>query len=99
MRTSSLSSENTQAELCRVQNASTNVLEHLLDHESCDVDPRNRQHGDTPLHIAIRQKWEDHEGLRLYLGKSTSAGGCEGERPLCLSMLLDGSRESKGGER
>ena len=49
-------------------NASTNVLESLLEHESCDVDLRNRLHGDTPLHIAVRQKWEEHEGLRLHLG-------------------------------
>jgi len=53
-----------------IQNASTNVLDHLLSHDTCDVDPRNRLGGDTPLHIAIRQKWEDHEGLRVYLGMS-----------------------------
>jgi hypothetical protein len=55
-----------------IQNASTSVLEHLLDHESCDVDPRNRLGGDTPLHLAVRGKWEDHEGLRVYLGESSS---------------------------
>lgn len=54
----------------RIQNASTSVLEHLLDHDTCDVDPKNRLNGDTPLHLAIRGKWEDHEGLRVYLGKS-----------------------------
>lgn len=54
----------------RIQNASTSVLEHLLDHDTCDVDPRNRLNGDTPLHLAIKGKWEDHEGLRVYLGMS-----------------------------
>jgi hypothetical protein len=53
-----------------IQNASTSVLEHLLDHDTCDVDPKNRLNGDTPLHLAIRGKWEDHVGLRVYLGKS-----------------------------
>jgi hypothetical protein len=57
----------------RIQNASTSVLEHLLDHDTCDVDPKNRLNGDTPLHLAIRGKWEDHEGLRVYLGKSDLA--------------------------
>jgi hypothetical protein len=54
-----------------IQNASTSVLEHLLDHDTCDVDPKNRLNGDTPLHLAIRGKWEDHEGLRVYLGESS----------------------------
>ncbi|WWC69032.1 uncharacterized protein I206_102968 [Kwoniella pini CBS 10737] len=47
--------------------ASTSILEPLLEHETCDVDIRNRLQGDTPLHIAVRNRWEEHEGLRLYL--------------------------------
>ena len=49
--------------------ASTSTLDPILCHDSCDVDVRNRQNGDTPLHIAVRQKWEDNEGLRLFLGE------------------------------
>lgn len=45
------------------------MLEHILDHESCDPDIRNRLDGDTPLHIAVRQRWDDQPGMRLYLGK------------------------------
>ena len=44
------------------------MLEDILCHETCDVDLRNRLNGDTPLHIAVRQRWEDSEGLRLFLG-------------------------------
>ena len=53
-------------------NASTTVLEMLLDHASCDVDLRNRLAGDTPLHLAVRERWEGQQGLRLFLG------GCGG---------------------
>lgn len=53
-----------------VLNGSTDVLEHILDHDSCDPDIRNRLDGDTPLHIAVRQRWEDQPGMRLYLGRS-----------------------------
>lgn len=49
-------------------NGSTDVLEHILAHDSCNPDIRNRLAGDTPLHIAVRNKWEDHPGMRLYLG-------------------------------
>ncbi|WVQ94671.1 hypothetical protein IAU59_001751 [Kwoniella sp. CBS 9459] len=50
-----------------ITNASTSVLETILGHETCDVDLRNRLQGDTPLHIAVRNRWEEHEGMRLYL--------------------------------
>lgn len=53
-----------------VMNGSTDVLEHILDHDSCNPDVRNRLNGDTPLHIAVRQRWEDHPGMRLYIGES-----------------------------
>ncbi|KAL0952088.1 hypothetical protein HGRIS_008724 [Hohenbuehelia grisea] len=34
--------------------ASTEVLEHILSHEDCDVDPVNRLEGATPMHLALR---------------------------------------------
>jgi hypothetical protein len=52
-----------------VLHGSTDVLEHILDHESCDPDIRNRLDGDTALHIAVRQRWDDQPGMRLYLGE------------------------------
>lgn len=33
---------------------STIVLEHILEHEECDVDPINRLERATPLHLAVR---------------------------------------------
>ncbi|KDQ31535.1 hypothetical protein PLEOSDRAFT_49912 [Pleurotus ostreatus PC15] len=38
---------------------STAVLEHILSHDDCDVDPINRLEGATPLHLAV--KLEDHD--------------------------------------
>ena len=52
-----------------VTNASTSVLEPLLEAEGCDVDLQNRLEGDTPLHIAVRNRWEDQDGLQLFLGE------------------------------
>jgi hypothetical protein len=51
-----------------VKNASTDVLEYILNHDDCDPDLRNRLDGDTPLHIAVRDKFADHPGARLYMG-------------------------------
>ncbi|RXK41852.1 hypothetical protein M231_00851 [Tremella mesenterica] len=74
-----------------IMKASTGVLELLLDHEKCDVDLKNRLQGETPLHIAVRNKWEDQPGLRLYLvvslleaGASTTTKNRHGERPIDL---------------
>ena len=36
----------------RVQHGSTDVLEHILSHEECDVDPVNKDRS-TPLHLAV----------------------------------------------
>ncbi|ORY26072.1 ankyrin repeat-containing domain protein [Naematelia encephala] len=70
---------------------STSVLEHILCHETCDVDLRNRLQGDTPLHIAVRQRWEDAPGLRLFLVQSLLEAGADtkirnkyNERPIDL---------------
>ncbi|RSH87657.1 uncharacterized protein EHS24_000170 [Apiotrichum porosum] len=60
-----------------VMNGSTDVLEHILAHDSCNPDIRNRLAGDTPLHIAVRNKWEDHPGMRLYLVGSLLEAGAD----------------------
>ncbi|BEI84649.1 hypothetical protein CcaverHIS002_0500500 [Cutaneotrichosporon cavernicola] len=58
-----------------VLHGSTDVLEHILDHDHCDPDIRNRLDGDTPLHIAVRQRWDDQPGMRLYLVGSLLEAG------------------------
>ena len=30
------------------------MLEHILSHDQCDVDPKNRLEHATPLHLALR---------------------------------------------
>lgn len=79
-----------------IANGSTDILEHLLEHDSCDPDVRNRLAGDTPLHIAVRQRWEDHPGMRLYLGvwacgaELTAVGSLleAGADQLCERLML-----------
>jgi hypothetical protein len=58
-------------------NASTTILDPLLCHDTCDVDLRNRLNGDTPLHIAVRQRWEEFEGLRLFLVENLLEAGAD----------------------
>ena len=50
------------------------MLEHILSHEDCDVDPLNRIDKATPLHIAVRIKEED---LRLYIVDSLLDAGAD----------------------
>ncbi|KGB78379.2 hypothetical protein CNBG_3941 [Cryptococcus deuterogattii R265] len=57
--------------------ASTNVLEPILCHDTCDVDLKNRLQGDTPLHIAVRNRWDQYEGLRLWLVRSLLEAGAD----------------------
>ncbi|KAI9632221.1 ankyrin repeat-containing domain protein [Dioszegia hungarica] len=71
--------------------ASTSILETILSHETCDVDPRNRMGGETPLHIAVRNKWEEAPGLRLFLveqlleaGADTSIRNRHNQKPIDL---------------
>ena len=42
-----------------VINASFDIMEHILEHQSCDVDPVNRLDGATPLHVAIQKAAEE----------------------------------------
>lgn len=50
--------------------ASTTVLDHILEHEQCDVDLQNKLQRDTPLHLAVKIEENGREGLREYLGGS-----------------------------
>ncbi|WVQ83418.1 hypothetical protein IAT38_005559 [Cryptococcus sp. DSM 104549] len=60
-----------------ISQGSTNVLETILCHETCDVDLRNRLQGDTPLHIAVRNKWEEHPGMRLFMVENLLEAGAD----------------------
>jgi len=53
---------------------STEVLEHILSHENCDVDPVNRIDKATPLHLAVQL--EDPE-LRKYIVESLLEAGAD----------------------
>ncbi|KLT38565.1 ankyrin [Cutaneotrichosporon oleaginosum] len=74
-----------------VIHGSTDVLEHIVDHDSCEPDIPNNLDGETPLHIAVRQRWEDQPGVRLYIVGTLLEGGANmliknrhGERPIDL---------------
>ncbi|XAO22895.1 hypothetical protein I312_101670 [Cryptococcus bacillisporus CA1280] len=76
--------------------ASTNVLEPILCHDTCDVDLKNRLQGDTPLHIAVRNRWDQYEGLRLWLVRSLLEAGADttirnrhNERPIDILPRAD----------
>lgn len=55
-----------------VSHQSTDVLEHILSHDECDVDPINRLDKATPLHLAVQV--EDPE-MRKYLVDSLLEAG------------------------
>ncbi|KAF9078776.1 hypothetical protein BDP27DRAFT_1412724 [Rhodocollybia butyracea] len=55
-----------------VQNGSTDVLEHILSHEECDVDPINRIQRATPLHLACQLKYD---GMRAFVVESLLEAG------------------------
>ncbi|KAJ7894547.1 ankyrin repeat-containing domain protein [Mycena leptocephala] len=57
-----------------VSHGSTDVIEHILSHEECDVDPINRTEKATPLHLAVRL--EDPE-LRKYIVESLLDAGAD----------------------
>ncbi|KAI0333987.1 ankyrin [Cubamyces sp. BRFM 1775] len=48
------------------------ILEHLLEHDGCDVDPQNRIEKATPLHLAIRI--EDAEVRKAVVASLLEAG-------------------------
>jgi hypothetical protein len=50
------------------------VLEHILSHEDCDVDPINRIEKATPLHLAIKIQ---QTGLRLHIVDSLLDAGAD----------------------
>ncbi|KAL1754924.1 ankyrin repeat-containing domain protein [Schizophyllum commune] len=60
--------------LVSVSHGSTDVLEHILSHEDCDVDPINRIEKATPLHLAVQV---DHPELRKYLVESLLEAGAD----------------------
>jgi len=51
---------------------STDVLEHILTTENCDVDPVNRLEGQTPLHYAVQL--EDEDVRKYIVGSLLDAG-------------------------
>ncbi|THH11588.1 hypothetical protein EW145_g536 [Phellinidium pouzarii] len=53
---------------------STDVLEHILTHDDCDVDPVNRLERATPLHLALRLK---DVKLRDYVVQNLLEAGAE----------------------
>ncbi|PAV22571.1 ankyrin [Pyrrhoderma noxium] len=54
---------------------STDVLEHILEQDECDVDPINRLEKATPLHLALRDL-KDPE-VRSYVVKSLVEAGAD----------------------
>ncbi|TEB32401.1 ankyrin [Coprinellus micaceus] len=58
-----------------VLHASTDVLEHILSHPSCDVDPLNRLDRATPLHLAVA-RLEDKD-LRKHVVESLLDAGAD----------------------
>lgn len=65
----------------RVQHGSTDVLEQLLSHEDCDMDPKNRIARATPLHLAVQLEPKD---LRLYVVESLLEAGADISCVICL---------------
>jgi hypothetical protein len=51
---------------------SPTVLEHILSHPKCDVDPQNRLERSTPLHLAVKI---DDDDLRLHVVQSLLEAG------------------------
>jgi len=57
-----------------VTHASSNVLEHILCHEECDVDPVNKLEKATPLHLAVRL---EHPVARVYFVEELLTAGAD----------------------
>lgn len=56
----------------RVSNQSTDVIEHILCYEGCNVDPINKIEGATPLHLAV--KLESRETREYFVKELLDAG-------------------------
>ncbi|EGO05392.1 hypothetical protein SERLA73DRAFT_174532 [Serpula lacrymans var. lacrymans S7.3] len=54
-------------------NGSVNVIEDILMHPQCDVDPINRLERATPLHLAVKLK-EDREAMLFIVDELLDAG-------------------------
>jgi len=54
------------------------VLEYILSHDECDVDPIDDLNGDTPLHVAV--KLEDPKDRALFVEVLLDAGADYGIR-------------------
>lgn len=52
--------------------ASIDVMEHILCHENCDVDPVNKLYGATPLHLAVAT--ENPEDRKIIVESLLEAG-------------------------
>ena len=61
----------------RVINASPYILDLILEHESCDVDPVNRLDGATPLHVALRKAAEETDPDRISVIESLLEAGAD----------------------
>ena len=59
---------------CRASLGCTDVLEHILSHEDCDVDPVNRIEGATPLHLALQL---ENQELRQFVVESLLDAGAD----------------------
>jgi uncharacterized protein len=57
-----------------VSHTSTEVLEHILNVDECDVDPQNRIERATPLHLAV--KLEDPE-MRAWMVETLLDAGAD----------------------
>ncbi len=58
-------------ETSRISQGSTQVLDHILCAEDCDVDVQNSNalDRDTPLHLAVKFEEDGRSGLRSWLGE------------------------------
>ena len=59
------------------------MLDHILCHENCDVDPINKLDKETPLHIAVRL--EDPGAREYFVASLLDAGANDAFVPLVPS--------------
>ncbi|CAO1629714.1 unnamed protein product [Parajaminaea phylloscopi] len=85
-----------------VKYQSTDVLPDLLE-EEVDVDPQERQDGDTPLHLAARIHAADDEETRNWIVEQLLEAGADarvrnnhGEKP--VDVLVGAARDTPAGQ-